>query len=492
MEEKNNSAFIKAENACKGQNCEGGWAKEIERAKRIADKRTKRQRKRQKKEKGKSKKGLITAVIALSVCSITLLAVLTVFLITPSKDSKALESVYQKSFYDIIEQVDNIDLNMSKALASKDTGAIQGYLTQVSINSELCENDIQTLPLQDEYRFYTAKLVNQIGDYSKHLNKKIIDGQGLSSQDEQTFRSLYEHNKQLKQSLYQMQEKMRGDFSFKEVASLKRGSVVLKGFEQLQNLSVEYPELIYDGPFSDGLDNREVKGVSGSKITCAEAVDIFKQIFSDYSLENIKLTGEVNSIIPAYAVSGEKDGEVLYAQITKTGGHLLDFSYAGSCKSVEFSQDYAINKATEFMQGLGLTNFKPVWINLANNVYTINFAYSQDGVIVYADLVKVRVCAEQGKVIGIESSSYLINHTNRDIESAKLTEAQAQERLLTDINVENIALCLVPVGNSSEKLCYEICGDYDNEQYYIYIDAISGKQVQMFKVISSNQGKSLL
>lgn len=484
MEEKNNSAFLKAEKACKGYN--------EERAKRIADKRINKQRRKQQRQTQGGKKGLVTAVIALSVCSLTLLAVLTVFLITPSKDSKALESVYQKSFYDIIEQVDNIDLNMSKALASKDTGAIQNYLTQVAINSELCENDIQTLPLQDEYRFYTAKLVNQIGDYAKHLNKKIIDGQGLSSQDEQSFRTLYEHNKQLKQSLYQMQEKMRGDFSFKEVASLKKGSVVLKGFEQLQNLSTEYPELIYDGPFSDGLDNREVKGVSGSKITCAEAVDIFKGIFNDYSLENVKLNGDVNSIIPAYAVSGERDGEVLYAQITKTGGHLLEFSYAGSCKSVEFSEDYVIEKATEFLSGLDLNNFKPVWINLANNVYTINFAYYQDGVIVYADLIKVRVCAETGMVIGIESSSYLINHTEREIGSPTITKAQAQEYLLKDITIESTTLCLVPIGNSSEKLCYEICGDYDNEQYYVYIDANTGRQVQMFKVISSSQGKSLL
>ena len=43
MEEKNNSAFIKAEKACNNYS--------QERAKRIADRRTKRQRKRQQKEK---------------------------------------------------------------------------------------------------------------------------------------------------------------------------------------------------------------------------------------------------------------------------------------------------------------------------------------------------------------------------------------------------------------------------------------------------------
>ena len=66
----------------------------------------------------------------------------------PTETDGMLESTYQKSFYDTVEQVNNIDLNLSKVLATNDTGAMQKYLVDTAINSELAENDLQQLPLQ--------------------------------------------------------------------------------------------------------------------------------------------------------------------------------------------------------------------------------------------------------------------------------------------------------------------------------------------------------
>ena len=53
-------------------------------------------------------------------------------------------------------------------------------------------------------------------------------------------------------------------------------------------------------------------------------------------------------------------------------------------------------------------------------------------------------------------------------------------------------LAVVPIGQTSEKLCYEIAGLYDGSTFYVYIDAISGKQVEMFKVIESTEGTLLM
>ena len=53
-------------------------------------------------------------------------------------------------------------------------------------------------------------------------------------------------------------------------------------------------------------------------------------------------------------------------------------------------------------------------------------------------------------------------------------------------------LAVVPIGNTSEKLCYEFAGEYDNSTFYVYIDAKSGKQVEMFKVIESTEGELLM
>ncbi|MBQ8426514.1 MAG: germination protein YpeB [Clostridia bacterium] len=465
-------------------------------AERQAKKQERKAEKMRLREKRKTQNkgfgGWLAAVITLSVATLVLASVLTFTFLMPTTTDGMLESTYRKSFYDTVEQVDNIDLNLSKILASKDTGAIQKYLVDTAINSELAENDIQQLPLQDESKFYTTKLINQIGDYSKYLNNKLADGGSLSEKDRENLASLYRSNLALKNALGDMIGQMGDDFSFKTVLDGGSGNLVISGFNDLQNLSVEYPELIYDGPFSDGQDNREIKGLSGDDIDANKAKDIFKSLFGSYSLENIANDGTTGGDIECFNVMGEKDGEVLYAQISKKGGKLVMFSYAGSCNAVNVMEDKAVETAKEFLTSLGLENMKAVWINLTGNVYTINFAYEQNDTVVYSDLIKVRVCAETDTVIGIEAKNYYTNHTERNIGAPAISQAKASESVSENIGIITCRLALVPIGSSAEKLCYEFSGEYDGSTYYVYIDATNGKQVEMFKVIHSTEGELLI
>ena len=133
-----------------------------------------------------------------------------------------------------------------------------------------------------------------------------------------------------------------------------------------------------------------------------------------------------------------------------------------------------------------------VWINLSNNVYTINFAVEQNQVIVYPDLIKVRVCAQTGTVIGLEAKSYYTNHVEREINKPTISKQTALEKVSGNIEVKTSRLALVPIGVSSEKLCYEFSGEFDGATYFVYIDALTGKQVEMFKVIESTEGKLLM
>ncbi len=467
--------------------------KQTERAQNKQQKITQKQERKQLKRKGESGNGgWIAAVISLAVAVLILAAALTVTYILPTEEQKALEATYQKSFYDTIEQVDNIDLNLSKTLATKDSQAVQGYLTDLAINSELAENDIQQLPLQDENKYYTTKLINQIGDFAKYLRKKLADGQSLSSKDKQDLLSLYQANLTLKNTLNTMAQEMGGDFSFEALAKGKTGNVVTKGFNDLQNLSTQYPELIYDGPFSDGINDREIKGLSGSDINQVQAVALFKEYFADFGLENVSAAGEVMGDIECYAVQATVKGDNLYAQISKKGGKLIMFAYSGSCKSVEIDSAKALMQAEKFLESAGVQSMKPVWVNLANNLYTINFAYEQDGVIVYSDLIKIRVCAQTGMVIGIEATGFYTNHVKRDTDKAKMSKNVAKTYVSEDIDIQTDRLCLIPIGTQAEILCYEFMGKADGTTYYVYIDANTGKQVEMFKVIEGSEGMLLM
>ena len=468
---------------------------EAKRQKMLAKKERKEQKRIHRAERRKDRKGFggwLAAVISLGVVSLVLASVLAFTFLMPRATDTLLETTYQRAFYDTVMQVDNMDLNLSKALATKDEGALQKYLVDLAINSELAENDIQELPLQDESKFYTAKLINQIGDYAKYLNKKLIDGESLTTEEYQTLKKLYSSNLTLKNTLKNVMDNMGEGYSFMELAEADTDDIVLSSLTELQNLSVEYPELIYDGPFSDGLDKITAKGVTGEEISASKALEKFNSLFSGYGVEKAENVGMLDGVIPCYNVQGEIDGDIIYAQISKQGGHLIMFAYAGSCERVEIEQDTAIEIAEKYLGELGYEDMNSVWANLARNVYTINLAYVKDGVVVYPDLVKVRVCGETGKVIGLEATSYYQSHTERDIESAKISEKTAREKVSSGIEISSVRKALVPIGEKTEKLCYEFSGEMDGDTYYVYIDAISGKQVEMFKVVSGTEGTLLM
>lgn len=445
---------------------------------------------RKDKERNKGRGGYLAAIITLGIATLILSSVLTFTLLMPTESDNTLEASYQRNFHDAVEHVNNIDLNLAKTLATKDSKTLQVYLVDLAINSELAENDLGALPLHDENKFYTTKLINQIGDFSKHLNKKLIEGEELSKNDRETLLRLYNANASLKDTLYKTLSNMDEDFSFSEMEEDK-GNFLLENFNELQNLSVAYPELIYDGPFSDGANNREVKGLKGSDITEEMAKDEFINVFGSYGLKDVTVSGESNGLINCYNVYAEVNGENLYAEFSKTSGNLIMFEYQGSCNKVNYIEESALEKAEEFLFSLGLTNMKAVWSNLSSNVYTFNFAYEDNGIIVYSDLIKVRVCAETGMVIGIEASTYYTNHTVRSIGSPTISEESAKSYLIDGLEIENGRLVLIPIGSNSEKLCYEFEGNMDNQTYYIYIDATNGHQVEMFKVIESSDGKLL-
>ncbi len=455
-------------------------------------KRLNKERQQQNGHKSGKNGGLIAAVISLGITTVILSAVLISSTFMPQKNTDVIETAYRKSFYDTVVQVDNMDLNLSKTLATRDSGAMQTYLVDLAVNSELAENNLQQLPIQDENKFYTTKIVNQVGDYAKYLNKKLIRGEKPSTADYENLKNLYKANLALKNALQAAMKDMGEDFEFADIGRKFEGNSVLKNLDELQELSVEYPELIYDGPFSDGRDSLEIKGLDGRRITEAEAKDIFNSTFSEYSPKNVEFTGKSTGRIPAYGVQGEINGDIIYAQITETGGKMIMFSYSGSCGAVNYGETAATEKALAFIGKTGIENMKVVWINLSNNVYTINFAPELKGAIIYPDLVKVRVCAETGMVIGFEATGYYTNHTERTVGVPALSKAEARAKVSDDIEVNTARLAIVPTGESSERLCYEFSGEMDGDVYYVYIDAISGRQVEMFKVINSEEGMLLM
>lgn len=470
--------------------------------KKAAAAREKRREKEQKAEakaeknrqKGKKKKspgsgGWLAAVISLGVTVLVLSSVLAMNVLMPGPADKALSAMYEKAYFDTVTYVNNIDNSLSKTLATSDTAALQGYFSELAVQSELAENDINRLPLTDEARYYTAKLINQIGDYSKYLNKKLIDGQPLTESDVAGLKQLYASNRTLKESLAEISGRMGEGYDFKK---LEKDGLLLSGMEELENLSAEYPELIYDGPFSDGQTETEVKGLSGEEITAARAKEIFKEIFGEYGITDIEDAGETSGKFECFNVRAMSDGAPVYAQISKIGGHLILFDHFKDCTEINYDGEDLIPVAREFLEKIGLKNMTCVWASSSRAVTSLNFAYEENGVIFYPDLVKLTVCQETGRVTGMEASPYYMNHTERKLPAAQLSAKEAAKKISPSLTVLGTRLAYIPKSANTECLAYEFKAEMNGERYYVYIDAVTGRQAEMFRVIDTDDGTMLL
>ena len=428
----------------------------------------------------------VVAIIALALISAGLLSALLITEFIPSDSQRLLEATYQKVYYDTVSEVDNMDVNLSKVLATKDKAGTQTYLTDLAVNSEVASSNLSSLPLEDESKFNTIKTINQVGDFAKYLNKKLANGGEITESEYQSLYDLYLATINLKNTLYQV---LDGGLDFSNMSD--KNNLLTSKFNELENLSVEYPELIYDGPFSDGKDQKEIKGLNGQEVDEGTASKNLLSIFNDYGIKDIENKGKEESGIERYNFSATVRGQDIYAEISVVGGKLIMFSREGTCKTVNYGEDQAIEKAEAFLDRIGITDMKAVWSLFSNNVFTINFVYEKDGIIYYPDMVKVRVCSETLDVIGLEATSYYYNHIERGEKVASIDEDRAKSNVSDNIEIETCRLVVIPVGEN-EKLCYEFSGRYNESTYYVYIDANSGAQVEIKKVIKSGEGSLLM
>ena len=273
----------------------------------------------------------------------------------------------------------------------------------------------------------------------------------------------------------------------------KTDSLMYSTFDKIQNNTVETPKEIHDGPFAENVDKVTAKNLEGlEEISASRAEELAKEYFKDYKLTGAKCTGEaVAEQLTVYNVMLSTDDGDMLAQISKKGGKVVEFDSYKDCSDKNFSVERCIDIAEDFLEELGYDDMKAVWTSENGTTCNLNFAYEDDDVIFYSDMIKVKVCEERGIVTGMEGLSYVLNHVKRNAPEASISKSEAKAKLHDGFKMETSRLCVIPV-DGCEALCYEFYGSYEGNDYYIYIDAKTGEEREVFTVIGTAQGKALL
>ncbi len=436
------------------------------------------------------KRGYLLAIVGLSLVCIGLGVALYLNNSAMSGHASSLENVYQKSLYELIDDVNSMEVEVSKMLISSDFASQKKSLSTIKQQSADAQNSLSYLPINNSLVFEASKFINQLNGYCT----SILNGGGVALDETQqkTWEEIYDCIASLKYELNKVSAKVSQGYSILDnLDSDKEIDSFSKNFN-ITSDSIEYPSMIYDGPFSDALYNREIKGLSSDTCTNEQAKEYLNEVFEDFGVKSITYQNKTKGKFTTFNFMVKTNLASYYAQVTEQGKFLLNISGAINVGKENISQEKAITMAEDFAKKLSLENMKCVWKATSGNITYVNLAPVKEGIIYYPDLIKVKVDLNAAAICGWEASNYAYNHTDRKENAFSKTESEILAATSSKISVVSLKKCLIPQEYGGEVFAYEICGKYNNFTYYLYFDSVTGNQIKVMRVVQTSDGELLL
>jgi spore germination protein len=407
-----------------------------------------------------------------------------------ASDDKLLDANFQKSYFDLVAETNDLSVKMDKLAASNSVVQQRQLLYEIWKNAELAEMSMSSLNSQDTGVNNLQKFMNQLGDYCHYLAQETEGGKPLSAENEKMLKKLSDILREVNNSLAQIQSGLEsGSLSVSDTEKLSASinEIVVK----FNEASVEYPQMIYDGPFTDALTDKETKGLTGDDIDEAAGRETVERLLGGEKINDVRFDGESTAEIHTLNFTAFTDGGEVTVQLSKKGGRLILLERNADFSEPKLSVDKCLELAQDFLLNAGYDNMTSVWVSNIDGVFYINFAPVQDDVILYPDLIKVKVASDSGAVTGVDAKNYAFNHTERDLPTPSLSLSTAKSKLKNSLNANEGRLALIPYRSTQEKLTYEFACEGDN-LYFVYIDAQTGDELNILIVIDSQNGTLLM
>ncbi len=409
-----------------------------------------------------------------------------------AKTSRVLEDVYYSAVLQSVSQLQSMEVKMNKLLVSSSPQTGVDLLSDLSRQAFDVQSNLTVLPLSYEAMEPTVKFAGQVGDYTDTLVLKVANGTPLNDTDLDQLNKLLTNCVLLAGQLQAAQQQMIADsLKYTTDASVFYNDMQVQArpMEQVgdKDNGIDYPTLIYDGAFSDSRHMGAPQGLPKEEITKEQALEIAKSFVGVQRVTAVRESVAIQGAIPSYGVAVDVGDNTLNVEVTRQGGKVLWIMPEHAEFAQTLSIDQCKEKAKAFLSDRGFGEMVDNYYQIYNGLAVINYAATQDGVLLYPDLVKVQIRMDTGDVVGVEANNYWMNHRQRTLDKPKLTEEQAREMVSSRLEILQSRLCLIPY-RGGEKLCYEFTGAWSDSQYLVYIDALTGEETEILKVIESQTG----
>ena len=448
-----------------------------------------------------SKKRIIyTLVVTLIVVFSTTYAILMTF--ERNDYRNYLQGEYSKNMYDLITSVENIRVNLTKAAIVGSREQAMAVFQEIYRNTSMATDKLNSLPTTQETAGDVNKFLAKVGDFSHSLSVLSSEGKSLSKGDYDKIENLKKQSYDLEQRLNALLGNIReGQVRWGELRKKASGvfakagnNLVSQQFKEIQKQVVQYPALIYDGPFSDNTLEITPKVNSKKAVSESDALKTVKKLLTKSAVEKIEPKGssiraKINTYKFDITLKGKKKNRAT-CEISKNGGEVIYLLNEREIGKASIDGKKAIEIGAKKLEELGYKNMHPTYTLKYGNEVVVSYVYVEKGIVIYPDQIKVKIALDNGEIVGMESQKYLVAHEeNRKIPSVKVDQAKARQRVGKNLKITSVRLAIIPTETNKEALCYEFKGSYKGDNFLIYINSQTGYEQRIIQVINTPNGE---
>lgn len=411
------------------------------------------------------------------------------------RQKNLVQDEYNKSMYLAVSYINNVEVDLAKLLVTSTPKMSAVTLADIWKQANLAKECLEQIPVGQNSMANASKYLTQVSDFSYTLMKQNISDIKLTEEEYEKLKHIYEDSSKLSSKMSDIYDDLNaGRIKWDELEKIGNEKLpdndISNSISEVGKTFQNYEGLIYDGAFSDHLLSSEPKFLSQKEISEDDAKKYIEEvILNDEKIDKIEFKGESNGRIKLYNFDVTLDSKQKRTiSITKNDCKLYLMIGDKNVKEQNISVDEAKKRGMEFLNKLGIDNMIETYYQKTENMIVINYAATQDGVILYPDLIKVKISLDDGKVYGVEAAGYIFNHTTRNNLKPSISQEKAKSILNSSLEIISSDMALIPTESNSEILTYEFKGKIDNREFLIYINADNAREEKVLLVIDNKNG----
>ena len=414
-----------------------------------------------------------------------------------------LSNRFAQSFGELATAVGELDAALTKGRYATTANMVGHSCTEIFGKAQAAATAASALPLSYQALPQTNAFLSQVADYALAMSKAAQSGQDYDgAAGQENLANLSVRCTALSDALSGLQAQLHdGQLAMDDNGrvmnllaqrmepSVKVGDAVaaLAGQEEKEMVEDSHsaPTLVYDGSFSDHIMGQTIKLLEG-KETVPETVAIEKAAeFFGLDKGSLSVLGTAGGRISAYLIGGSE----VTVTVSRQGGEMLQMLSSREVGAQNLTADEGADKAAVFLEERGFKNMHRSYYINQDGVLTVNFAATQDGIILYPDLIKVSVALDDGQVLGYEAKGYVSNHCERSLTAVMVSEERAAVAVSAELDILTIDLTLIPTPGKNEVLCYEFATETsDGKHQLVYVNAANGLQEKIMILLEDENG----